>query len=119
MVLLEIETNPKGAEVWLGDKLLGLTPLSREIEYGDEPRTLTLTKEGRQSKQFPITPNKTQMHTLELPAMNAKRPSKEKDEPTNNQDKEPKEPREPKKEPRSSAPKDKDGLAVPSIFQNH
>jgi tRNA A-37 threonylcarbamoyl transferase component Bud32 len=54
---LEITSDPAGAEVWLGDLMLGQTPV--EIALEDQPREmgLTLRKKGYQARTVTWRPN--------------------------------------------------------------
>ncbi len=43
---IEVESDPPGAEVFLGDEHLGTTPFTWEPEVGDEPVVLRFTRDG-------------------------------------------------------------------------
>jgi hypothetical protein len=57
-VTVEIETTPKGAKVYLGDKLLGTTPAKVELDHGDKPVTLELRLAGYHKLTQDVVPDK-------------------------------------------------------------
>jgi len=65
---LDLRSEPAGATVLLGDRLLGTTPLQVELAPGDY--TVTLRKEGTADTSFPVRigPAKTTVETRALVA---------------------------------------------------
>jgi Protein kinase domain/PEGA domain len=79
--ILDLRTDPPGATVLLGDRLLGTTPLKMELSAGDY--TVTLRKQDAADQSFPVritaghatTENRTLVATAAAPSPGAPAPT--------------------------------------------
>jgi serine/threonine protein kinase len=78
-VQISVDTIPAGAEVWLADQNLGMTPVGIEVDAGEESVEFTLKKAGYAPKTVTWAPTANPFPvTLTKPRRDGKRPARPK-----------------------------------------
>jgi serine/threonine protein kinase len=75
-VLFTIESSPKGANIFLDNRLLGITPLSIELDASDKESTVQLMKDGYEPKEFIVVLNSATSIEKTLKKASAASPTK-------------------------------------------
>lgn len=66
LVEVVLNSSPEGARVFQEEQLVGITPITLEIEESSEPLTFTFTKEGYEDLSFRIVPIHSMAESITL-----------------------------------------------------
>jgi hypothetical protein len=72
-VVLDLDSTPRGAKVYLGDELKGETPIKVTIESDDKPTTLRLKLTGYKDYTKELKPNRDATIAAALQSLPARR----------------------------------------------
>jgi serine/threonine protein kinase len=75
-IQLVVGSVPVGAEIFVGDNLVGVTPFDGEIPYGTDTFILSVKKEGYQDFQQELTPTVAATFRISLEKVGSKNQSK-------------------------------------------
>jgi serine/threonine-protein kinase len=102
MVVLRLETDPAGAEIRQGDRILGVTPKDQLMPRSEVPAHLTFHLDGYEPGQADVVPLADETVRVKLPKR-ATKPTRVRPTVTSRNDKVPKEASSPSPSPSSSA----------------